>query len=171
MIKVETVFDKEFTLTLQIILVGCIALCVSSMYMRFIKNYKIKKKIRGMTEAAAEYTPAQFMWLRRQRFGTKNKKSYALEHNFPGVYILLNKTKNMYYVGQGKEVINRINCHFTGKGNGDVYHDYKSGDQFAIRIIPLKKSGFKTLNELEKNTIMTYDSYYEGYNKTRGNKG
>ena len=171
MIKVETVFDHEFNTTLQIILVACIALCAVSMYMRFMKNYKIKEKIRGMAEAAAEYTPSQFMWLRRQRFGTKNKKSYALEHNFPGVYILLNKTKNMYYIGQGKEVINRINSHFTGKGNGDVYHDYKSGDQFVIRIIPLKKSGFKTLNELEKNTIMTYDSYAEGYNKTRGNKG
>lgn len=91
--------------------------------------------------------------------------------NFPGVYILHNKTKNMYYVGQGKNVLDRVNCHFNGKGNGDVYADYKYGDIFTIRMIGLENSGYDTLNELERNTIMTYDAYRNGYNKTRGNRG
>ena len=77
----------------------------------------------------------------------------------------------MYYVGQGKKVFQRVNNHFTGHGNGDVYADYKYGDDFTIKMIALETSGFKTLNELERNTIMTYNAYSRGYNKTKGNKG
>lgn len=70
-----------------------------------------------------------------------------------------------------KKVFQRVNNHFTGHGNGDVYADYKYGDDFTIKMIALEKSGFKTLNELERNTIMTYNAYSRGYNKTKGNKG
>lgn len=38
-------------------------------------------------------------------------------------------------------------------------------------MIALENSGFSTLNELERNAIMTYDAYSHGYNKTRGNRG
>ena len=68
------------------------------------------------------------------------------------------------------EVLNRVNSHFTGKGNGDVYADYKYGDYFTIKMIALDKSGYTSLNELERNTIMTYDAFASGYNKTRGNR-
>lgn len=77
----------------------------------------------------------------------------------------------MYYVGQGQQVLNRVNAHFTGKGNGDVYADYRYGDYFTIKMIALENSGFSTLNELERNTISTYNSFAAGYNKTRGNRG
>lgn len=77
----------------------------------------------------------------------------------------------MYYVGQGKKVFQRVNNHFTGHGNGDVYADYKYGDKFTIKMIALENSGFTTLNELERNTIAPYDAYAKGYNKTRGNRG
>lgn len=84
---------------------------------------------------------------------------------------MFNQSKGMYYVGQGKQVFSRVNAHFTGKGNGDVYADYKYGDKFTIKMIALENSGFSTLNELERNTIAKYNAYYKGYNKTRGNKG
>ena len=67
-------------------------------------------------------------------------------------------------------MLNRVNAHFTGKGNGDVYADFKYGDKFTIKMISLEKSGYTTLNELERNTIMTYDAFASGYNKTRGNR-
>ena len=82
---------------------------------------------------------------------------------------MFNKTKNMYYVGQGQNVFERVNRHFTGKGNGDVYADFKYGDKFTIRMIELKYSGFNDLNELERRTIEIYDAYSSGYNKTHGN--
>ena len=87
-----------------------------------------------------------------------------------GVYVIYNATRGMYYVGQAKRLYFRVNQHFTGHGNGDVYADYKYGDIFTIKIIALANSGFSTLNELEKEAITYYDAYRRGYNKTRGNR-
>lgn len=131
---------------------------------------KIREQIQGLANNTLEMTVEEFFEMRKKSFGGRGCPSYALTQNFMGVYILYNKTKNMYYVGQGKEVLNRVNSHFTGKGNGDVYADYKYGDYFTIKMIALDKSGYASLNELERNTIMTYDSFASGYNKTRGNR-
>lgn len=135
------------------------------------KKRKIKKQIRGLANNTLEMTPQEFFKMRNTSFGGKGCPSYANTLNFEGVYILFNKTKNMFYIGQAKRILDRVNQHFTGHGNGDVYADYKYGDKFTIKMIALKHSGFKTLNELERNTIMTYNSYAKGYNRTRGNRG
>ena len=37
-------------------------------------------------------------------------------------------------------------------------------------MISLEKSGYISLNELERHTIMTYNACSKGYNKTRGNR-
>ena len=87
-----------------------------------------------------------------------------------GVYILFNQTRQMFYVGQAQRVFDRVYQHFTGKGNGDVYADYKYGQQFLIQMIALKNTDFSSLNELERYMIQRYDAYYSGYNKTRGNR-
>lgn len=136
-----------------------------------IKKRKIRTTIKYLQNNEIELSPQEFMEMRSKSFGGRGKKSYALTQNFSGVYILHNKTKDLYYVGQGQQVLNRVNMHFTGKGNGDVYADYKAGDIFTIKMISLDNSGFKTLNELERNTISYYDAYRKGYNKTRGNRG
>ena len=87
-----------------------------------------------------------------------------------GVYILHNITKHKYYVGQGHNVFSRVKQHFAGRGNGDVYADYKYGDRFTVQILPFQNSGFSSLNEMERKIIALYDAYYSGYNKTRGNR-
>ena len=135
------------------------------------KKSEIDEQIEGLANNTIEMTPEEFLEMRSASFGGRGRKSYALSQNFAGVYILYNKSKDMYYVGQGKQVLNRVNAHFTGKGNGDVYADYKYGDEFTIRMIALENSGFETLNELERNTISYYNAFADGYNKTRGNRG
>ena len=75
----------------------------------------------------------------------------------------------MYYVGQAKKLFFRINQHFTGHGNGDVYADYKAGNSFKMMIIPLADSGYKDIDLLEKDMIKKYRAYECGYNKTKGN--
>ena len=140
------------------------ALCI-------ISRNKTVKKIKSLSKNAVEVSPQEFFDLRNKRSKGKNSSYLSKKHDFSGVYILYNETKNMYYVGQGVRVFQRVNSHFTGHGNGDVYADYKYGDSFKIRMIPLKGSGFETLNALERNTIITYNSFSEGYNKTRGNRG
>lgn len=131
---------------------------------------KIDRQIDALANNALEMTPEEFMKMRKTSFGGRGSPSYALSKNFAGVYILFNKSKNMYYVGQGKQVLNRVNAHFTGKGNGDVYADYKYGDSFTIKMISLENSGYDSLNELERHTIARYDACSKGYNKTRGNR-
>lgn len=122
-------------------------------------NIRRTIRVKKLAHGAIEITPNEFFSLR------KNSQT------FPGVYLLYNHTKKMYYIGQSKSVYSRVNNHFTGHGNGDVYADYKYGDDFSIRLIALKGSGFKTLNELERNAIAVYKAYDKGYNKTRENKG
>ena len=132
------------------------------------KKEKINQQIDDLANNVLEMTPEEFMKMRATSFGGRGRPSYALTKNFAGVYILFNQSKNMYYVGQGKQVLNRVNAHFTGKGNGDA--DYKYGDSFTIKMIALENSGFDTLNELERHTIARYNAFSKGYNKTRGNR-
>ena len=150
-----------------------IALCIFSA----IKSIKAKKeqqkkeaaeieRIRSFAKSSIEISPKEFMDLRKNGFRSERS---GIDKNAPGVYILYNKTKNLYYVGQGQRVFERVNMHFTGRGNGDVYADHKYGDLFTIRVIFLAGSGCKTLNELERKTITAYDSVAHGYNKTHGN--
>lgn len=87
-----------------------------------------------------------------------------------GVYIIWNQTKNMFYVGQAKRLYFRVNQHFTGHGNGDVYADYKYGDQFRIQLITLRESGYDDLDKLERDMILRYHANVDGYNKTSGNQ-
>lgn len=134
------------------------------------KKEEIDKKIEGLASGVEELSPEEFFELRNYSFGGRGRPSYARTRNFAGVYIIFNKTKNMYYVGQAQKILDRVNNHFTGKGNGDVYADYKYGDQFAIKMIALEGSGFSTLNELERCTIEKYKAFSSGYNKTRGNR-
>lgn len=84
-----------------------------------------------------------------------------------GVYVLHNKTKNMYYIGQSVRVLSRVNQHFTGKGNGDVYADYKYGSSFEITVISCKQ---EELNKVERHYISIFNAYANGYNKNRGNR-
>ncbi len=91
------------------------------------------------------------------------------QSDFTGVYVLHNKTKDMYYVGQSVKVIDRIKQHLTGHGNGDVYADFKYGDDFEVSTVSLTDSGYGSLNDLERDTIAAYGAYNNGYNRTAGN--
>ena len=147
-----------------------IVFIVSIFMYQVLEAKKIKKQIIGLANNTIELTPEEFSEIRNKSFGGRGRPKYSNRFNFAGVYILHNKTKNLFYVGQGKQVLNRVNHHFTGSGNGDVYADYKYGDYWTIKMISLENSGFYTLNELERHTIKVYDSYENGYNRTRGNK-
>lgn len=125
-----------------------------------IPRRRRRKKRKHQGKNISAMTPEKFQEYRKS--GAKN---------FEGVYVLYNKNKRMYYVGQAKQILSRVNNHFTGKGNGDVYADYKYGDRFSIRLVPLRGSGFSTLNSLERHLIGKYHAYEKGYNKTRGNQG
>lgn len=123
-----------------------------------IKYIKSRHKIKPIKNYNS-LTPEQFFRLKKKQTG-----------DMVGVYILYNHNKKIYYVGQATRLFFRVNQHFTGHGNGDVYADYKRGKhKFTIKLLPLTTSGYYDLDKLEKDMISKYNSYYKGYNKTRGN--
>lgn len=87
-----------------------------------------------------------------------------------GVYVFTNVSKNnLRYVGQSVDIVNRVSTHLSGRGNKEVYRDIKQGNQVVVEFIKLYDTNFHDLNSLERFLITKYDSYYNGYNKTRGN--
>ena len=154
---------------LAIFVIFGILLLVFGLIIPLVQKSIIKDKINSLANNELEMSVNEFFKMRNKSFGGRGSPQYVKSRQFSGVYILYNKTKNMYYVGQAKYIFDRVNAHFTGKGNGDVYVDYKYGDEFTIKMISLEKSGYNSLNELERHTIMTYNAFSKGYNKTRGN--
>lgn len=92
-----------------------------------------------------------------------------------GVYIIRNKEKDKYYVGQSKDVMKRIKQHFNGTipKNSIFAEDYYTSNidsrenLFEIKIIRCETKD--ELDKLEKNLIYEYDSWNNGYNGTSGN--
>ena len=56
------------------------------------------------------------------------------------------------------KAIDRAAIQFLGRGNCDVYADYKYGDSFNVRIIPLSESGYESLNELKRTAIQALEA-------------
>lgn len=92
------------------------------------------------------------------------------KNDFVGCYVIHNIDKDLYYVGQSKRVMFRLNQHFTGHGNGDVYADYKYKNKFEIRVAVLATSGYSNIDLLERELIEKYNAYEKGYNRNAGNK-
>ncbi len=63
-------------------------------------------------------------------------------NDFEGAYVLHNLNNDFYYVGQSINVVHRVKQHFTGKGNGDVYADFKYNNEFEIIFVPLATSDY-----------------------------
>lgn len=56
-----------------------------------------------------------------------------------------------------------MNQHLNGYGNGDVYADFKSGDDFGVKLLSLTNSNFYSLDDLERNMIEYHNAYQRGY--------
>lgn len=157
----------------ELFMVGFFVIIVIFPLIKLFIRYRHRKKtedtIGALASNMASLTPEDFFELRGRKCHGKGAPMAGKAYDFPGVYILYNQSKKMHYVGQSLRVFDRVNNHFTGKGNGDVYADYKYGDLFDIRMIAIDGSGYTYLNDLERDTIMTYKAFSKGYNKTRGN--
>lgn len=160
----------QSTCTTYFFYLTMVALAVPSTLIAFIahivsktREKKIRKQMTQLMSGQGVISADEFLSSRRaQHSGSASELT--------GVYILHNVSRDMYYVGQSVRVIQRVTQHFTGRGNGDVYADYRNGEEFTIRTISLASSGYQSLNDLERDAILAYDAYRRGYNKTRGNQ-
>jgi len=100
---------------------------------------------------------------------TASDLSFNFLNSKIGVYVIWNKTKDKYYVGQSKNMGRRLNQHFK---NGDVNNvifakDWYENDQFKFKCFECKTKD--ELDSLEKKFIGMYNAFENGYNKTKGN--
>lgn len=86
------------------------------------------------------------------------RKALTQQGEITGIFIVHNATKDLYYVGQSAKAIDRAAIQFLGRGNCDVYADYKYGDSFNVRIIPFSESGYESLNELKRAAIQALEA-------------
>lgn len=86
------------------------------------------------------------------------RKALTQKGEITGIFIVHNATKDLYYVGQSAKAIDRAAIQFLGRGNCDVYADYKYGDSFNVRIIPLSGSCYESLNELKRAAIQALEA-------------
>ncbi|RGT45265.1 MULTISPECIES: hypothetical protein [unclassified Collinsella] len=86
------------------------------------------------------------------------RKALTQQGEITGIFIVHNATKDLYYVGQSEKAIDRAAIQFLGRGNCDMNADYKYGDSFNVRIIPLSGSGYDSLNELKRAAIQALEA-------------
>ena len=134
------------------------------------ENEKNKRKIRNLSQNIKGMSFEEFIEFRKTCLKKKRLSSWDFSDEFYGIYIIYNRNLNICYVGQSKNVLERIPHHFWKKGCPEIHYDFQRGHVFAIKIIPLNESGFSSLDKLERSAIMTYNSYRHGYNKTPGNR-
>lgn len=113
----------------------------------------------------------------------ENNDSFVMLKNFVGLeyekitgcYIIHNKEKDKYYVGQSKDVYKRLKQHFKGTvPNNPIFaEDYytskieNKSELFEVKIIKCETKD--ELDRKEKKLILEYDSWNNGYNRTSGN--
>lgn len=100
---------------------------------------------------------------------------YMRYEKIKGCYVIHNRENNKCYVGQSKDVYNRLKQHFkdTYPRNIIFFDDYYKSSLpdktclFDIKIIPCATKD--ELDITEKQLIEYYDSWKNGYNGTSGN--
>lgn len=129
------------------------------------KSYKDYRKSSNINESL-------WNWYSVQEFRRKTKKGYR-QYDFEGVYIIHDLDYGVYYVGQSINVIKRLRGHFNGQaskgGADDLNEALISGHNMEAALLRLQNSSFRDLNDMEAYFIDYFDSYYNGYNRTRCN--
>jgi hypothetical protein len=125
----------------------------------------VRKELDALRKNIIQFTPNDLLELRNKR-----KREWCGFENFAGIYIIHNRIRDIYYVGQAERVFERAYHHFLeDRGNPEIYTDYCSGDEFSVSLIPLEDTSFTSLKELEDYAIRAYDSFPNGYNRMPGN--
>ena len=128
------------------------------------KERELKSRVNNMMQNQVTTNATIFLQDYKLLAQKRNGSISSMENS--GVYVILNLTKNLYYVGQSKNVLKRVKSHLTGSGNGDVYADFKYGDNFEVTI---HNCSIIDLNNIERTFISKYNaSGSNGYNKNNG---
>ena len=99
--------------------------------------------------------------MRQYNVGSRQSDKKILKaRDEPGVYVLTNTTKDKSYVGKGDRVFQKVFRHINGHGNSEVFSDLSNGDEFEIIVYTLSRSSFDDLDELFKEAVGVFGSYF-----------
>lgn len=85
-----------------------------------------------------------------------------------GVYAIINKTKNIVYIGQAQNIESRKQQHLSALQNGTHYNkamqnDFNNKDRFCFIIVKSTGAGqFNRINPMEEALYISF-LQYEGY--------
>jgi predicted GIY-YIG superfamily endonuclease len=131
-----------------------------------LQQNSIKMSTEQFMEYRSQIKARKYRTYSYRKYNDLESKLDILRNNHTGVYVIHNQTSNQYYVGQSKNMTNRVFNHFNGKGNGDIYADYKYGK--GIFDIELIRCELYELNDVESALIRKYNAHRLGYNKNKG---
>ena len=83
---------------------------------------KQQEKLLGLRQSLLEDDPQ--IVASAEEFMSQ-RKALNQQGEITGIFIVHNATKDLYYVGQSAKAIDRAAIQFLGRGNCDVYADYK----------------------------------------------
>lgn len=94
-----------------------------------------------------------------------------------GIYKITNLTNNKVYIGQSRDILARWQEHITKANypnnayNCSLYQDFRKLGltNFSFEILELNLYDKEQLDKLEREYIIQFDSFNNGYNQTRGN--
>jgi len=86
--------------------------------------------------------------------------------NCPGVYILTNDITHECYVGQAKNLGERVRQHFRS----DAFMSKIDCSNWDVRIVAISTYDRNELNHLEREYIAAFSRDYSMLNRTRGNR-
>lgn len=81
--------------------------------------------------------------------------------HFPGVYVIINKTKRKCYIGQADDAQNRLSSHQSKLTKGkheiiEMQKDYNSGNVFTSKILAKTEKTNSFVGKYERRTIEQY---------------
>ncbi len=94
---------------------------------------------------------------------TMNRVGSLTDNDTPGVYIILNSSKNRALVYATYTLLHDVNEQMQGNKCRTLFTDLQSGDEISIRMIPFRDSGFKSLKAMEKVAVRKFKAG-KGYN-------
>lgn len=135
----------------------------------FMKVKKAKERILSIFDGVS-ISPEDFLKLRNISYGGRGGGKLINQYNVPGVYVAINYSRKLFYIGQGQQVFDRIFHLFTGKGNMEVYSDYNRGDNFKVLAFQYNRDHYNNLSDFKEHLSSKFERELNKYgqkNKTK----
>ena len=125
----------------------------------------IRRELDELQNQTTKYDPQEFWQLKNEQMSESRETG-----GISGIYIIHNCDRDLHYVGQSKNMVNRVFQHFMRNGgHPDLQEHYRMREKFTVSMIPLDNTPYSSLDDLEDCAIRAYNSLYpNGYNRIPG---